>query len=399
MVEVVTKIRFALRAPDGGDDPVRIIHAVASFYPVIGGIENVVLNIAKAQARMGHEVRVITSKYGSEGRPACEFLEDIGVIRLKTLDVRPPNVSIPLFVPRHLLRWADVIQGYSQNSFFAYVICKEAKGSGKLVSFYYLGVDYYKHHPRLWIRLLGYPYQRWLTKRVSRIADIHLVPNVLDMRILRTKYGVFPVLVPHGIDEKYRTLPSLAEFFRRKYAIDRHLRIVAYVGRVHSTKGVDLLIEAFAAVKERLPDTLLVIAGKEDPRYASYCRRLAEQLGLRNRVLFLGFVSEEDKIGLIDASEVVVIPSRHRGESYSLVLEESRSRGKPVIVTRVGILPFRVNDGVDGFVVPPEDPTSLSEALISVLENPLKPPPPPDIATWPEIAKKLLSIYEQHLAR
>ncbi|MEM3979832.1 MAG: glycosyltransferase [Ignisphaera sp.] len=90
------------------------------------------------------------------------------------------------------------------------------------------------------------------------------------------------------------------------------------MGRIHLTKGLDLLIRVFTEVVKKESDVTLVIAGKGDAHYLKKCMKLVRVLGLENRVRYLGYISEEDKIGLIDSSEFVVIPSRHVGENYSI---------------------------------------------------------------------------------
>jgi len=63
-----------------------IIHIVTQYYPVIGGIERVVQRIAEEQAKLGHEVHVITSRYGAKGRPKEEIINGVYVIELRRTD-------------------------------------------------------------------------------------------------------------------------------------------------------------------------------------------------------------------------------------------------------------------------------------------------------------------------
>ncbi|MEM4005191.1 MAG: glycosyltransferase, partial [Desulfurococcaceae archaeon] len=134
-------------------------------------------------------------------------------------------------------------------------------------------------------------------------------------------------------------------------------------------------------------------AGKGDARYLKKCMKLVRVLGLENRVKYLGYISEEDKIGLIDSSEFVVIPSRHAGESYPLIVDEVKARGKPLVVTSYGALPHRIINLVEGIVVN-ADIHSLARGLHYALQNQYSFRITSRPLTWKEVADKLLNLYQ-----
>jgi glycosyltransferase involved in cell wall biosynthesis len=371
----------------------KIVHVFHNYYPVVGGLERAIQSLAEELAKMGHEVHVITSRFGAESRPREELINGVYVHRVKALRLRFPDLTIPVDLPKRVLKDADLIICWSQNSYFTYKICKYAKEIGKKLAVYFIGVDYLEHHYNALIRVLGSLYQRLITQKIVNLTDIALVTNDYERRLLRERYSIDAIVLPHGIDEAYLKLP-MADNFKKKYGVEGN--IVAFVGRIHSTKGLDLLIKAFVEVATKMPNTVLVIAGSGDEKYLEKCMRLAERLGVKERVKYVGCISEEDKIALIDASDVIVLPTRHAGESYPLLVNEVLARGRRLIMTRGSIASKWVEENDVGKVINP-DPHSLAQAIIEELRSKSgkKSNKTIKILAWREVACRLLDILWQ----
>ena len=350
-----------------------------------------VQKLAEEQAKLGHEVHVITSYSSAKDSPAEEELNNVYVHRVEAWRLYYPDLTIPRGLNKSLLKEADVVHAHSQNSLFNMIIVKKAKSLGAKVTIYFIGVDYLRKHPSLIIKLLGYQYQKAITKRLVSLVDLAIVTNEYERSILRERYGLESVILPHGVSEQYLKTPNIANYFRDKYGVQG--RIIAYISRIHPTKGLDLLIKAFAEVAKKESDVILVIAGKGEIDYLRKCSELIRVLGLENRVKYLGYISEEDKIGLIDSSEFVVIPSRHAGESYPLTIDEVKARGKPLVVTNYGVLPHKVVNLVEGIVVD-ADVHSLARGLCYALSNRCSFRVLSRPLTWKEVAGKLLNLYQ-----
>lgn len=129
--------------------------------------------------------------------------------------------------------------------------------------------------------------------------------------------------------------------------------------RLEHQKGVDVLLEAVA----RLPEVNLVVAGSGSREDA--LRRLAEQLGIRDRVDFVGWLSHVEE--LLAGIDLFVLPSR--SEALPLAILEAMQGGVPVIATDVGSVRELVRDGETGLLVPPEDPVLLEKAIRRMLAD------------------------------
>ena len=140
---------------------------------------------------------------------------------------------------------------------------------------------------------------------------------------------------------------------------------VVAMGRLTHQKGFDVLIRAFASVVRRHPGATLTIWGS-GPEHDTLIA-LADRLGLAGCVRLAGFVNEPFEALL--RSSVFVLPSRYEG--FGLALAEAMALGMPVVATDCPSGPGEiVRDGVDGLLVPPEDPDRLADALCAVLDNP-----------------------------
>jgi phosphatidylinositol alpha-1,6-mannosyltransferase len=147
-------------------------------------------------------------------------------------------------------------------------------------------------------------------------------------------------------------------------------RVLLTVGRLVERKGHDLVIRALAVLGEEVGPVRYVIAGTgpEEGRL----RRLAEELGVRDRVVFAGYVPDEELPGLYAACDAFVMPSRALAlrdgiEGFGTVFLEAGACAKPVIGGRSGGVSEAVEDGVTGLLVDPHDVRALVAALRRVL--------------------------------
>lgn len=133
--------------------------------------------------------------------------------------------------------------------------------------------------------------------------------------------------------------------------------VILYVGSDWVRKGGDMLLEAFAVVRERVPGARLRIVGTTAP-----------PSGLPG-VEVLGTIRDRDRLAeLYRGARAFCLPSRY--DPYGLSISEAMAYGTPCVVTRVGALDEVVIDGETGVVVPPADPAALADALLRLLADP-----------------------------
>jgi colanic acid/amylovoran biosynthesis glycosyltransferase len=134
-----------------------------------------------------------------------------------------------------------------------------------------------------------------------------------------------------------------------------------FVGRLVPAKGVLFLLETIA----KIDDAILDIAGDGPQRKCLESKAAA--LGIGNRVRFLGYQSQQGVRELLRHADVFVMGSF--AEGLPVVLVEAMAAGVPVVATRIAGIPELVEEGKNGFLVPPGDPAAAATAVRRLLED------------------------------
>lgn len=139
--------------------------------------------------------------------------------------------------------------------------------------------------------------------------------------------------------------------------------IIGEVAKLWAGKGHDVLLHAFAQLHAEFPQARLLFIGEGEEQPA--LEALSQELDLTSVVRFLGF--RQDVPTLTQVIDVAVLPSLFEGMGRAVL--EAMACGKPVVASRVGGLVELVDDGVNGFLVPPADTVALVSALRQLLQE------------------------------
>ena len=170
--------------------------------------------------------------------------------------------------------------------------------------------------------------------------------------------------VPHPVYAQYGAAGRDRASARARTKLEGD--VLLFFGFVRRYKGLDILIEALPKVLASRPVTLVVAGEFYEP--VEPLRARIAQLGLTERVRVLDrYVPDEEVGDLVAAADCVVLP--YRSATQSGVVLVAYAGGCPVISTAVGGLPEVVDDGVTGFLVPPEDPAALAQAILRFYER------------------------------
>ena len=153
---------------------------------------------------------------------------------------------------------------------------------------------------------------------------------------------------------------------------DGGTRWLVTVARLQQHKGMDTVIAALPAILARAPDVRYAVAGTGPDR--ERLEKLANKLGLGDRVRFLGGVSDRELPALYNLASVYVGASRRAErlgvEGFGIALVEASACGRPVVAGNSGGIPDAVRDGETGFLVPPEEPAAFADAICRLLADP-----------------------------
>jgi N-acetyl-alpha-D-glucosaminyl L-malate synthase BshA len=176
---------------------------------------------------------------------------------------------------------------------------------------------------------------------VSR--DIDVIPNFLDC-------------------DEYRRKPDPA-LRARLCPPDRYDALVIHISNLRPVKRVEVALDVFRRVRRRVRARFLVVGEGPD---RTDVERQAWEHALGDDVAFLG--EQDDPVALLSVADLFLLPSIQ--ESFGLAALEAMACGVPVVASRVGGLPEIIEDGVTGFVCPPDDVEGMAERGVALLTDP-----------------------------
>ncbi|MBW7882232.1 MAG: glycosyltransferase [Caldilineaceae bacterium] len=335
----------------------RVLYLYKDYYPVLGGIENHVKMLAEGLRGFGVETKVLVTNTGS--KTVQETIEGVPVVktgRQINISSAPISLSYPWWL-RRLERDVEIAHAHLPYppAELSHLLCGRSR---RFVLTY--------HSDIVRQRVLGALYRPFLWQ-VLRRASLIAVSNPVyidDSPFLRRHRDKCRV-VHFGVDlERFAVTPALsaqAEQWRARFSGQL---LVLFVGRLRHYKGINVLIEAMRTVEGG--HALIVGVGPMETEW----RTLAAELGVTDRVTFLGEVSDADVLSLYHAADLFVLPSTNRAETLGIVQLEAMACALPVISTELGTGTSYVNQHEKtGLVVAPNDATTLAAALRTLLAD------------------------------
>ena len=165
-------------------------------------------------------------------------------------------------------------------------------------------------------------------------------------------------------------LPAIPEAHRNALRRELDIRegqiLLGAIARIDPKKDLATMLRAVARVAERHPRVRLLVVGGGFPHYLKSLEALADTLGIRNSVDFLGF--RKDPLSVLSLCSVSLLSSLTEGLPNAVL--ESMLLGKPVVATRVGGVPELIEDGIEGHLVPKGDAEQFAARICRLIENP-----------------------------
>jgi glycosyltransferase involved in cell wall biosynthesis len=242
--------------------------------------------------------------------------------------------------------------------------------------------------------------------RVRRQADVVIVPSAAAaedvVRYLNMDRQRITV-IPMGCEARFQPLVSAGRMaqLRRRYALPE--RYVLFVGTLEPRKNIALLLQAFSRLLAERPedDLQLVVAGGKgwgDGRLIA----TTEALNIRRRVIFTGFVEDDDLPDLYRGAQMFVYPSLYEG--FGLPVLEAMACGTPVITSNRSSLPEVAGDAA--LLIDPTRPDDLAAAMSAIMSNAAlheelrwKGLARAKEFTWEAVARKTMDVYRAVCAR
>ena len=379
----------------------KILILADDFPPrAVGGAGRVAEQVASGYLSRGHEVSVITTvrskkdegDYGHEGICVHTIHSDYAGrwVAYRSL-YNPSTVSkIGAYIKKYK---PDVVHAHNIHYHISYYVLKLAKKSGAKVLltahdcmlFHYGKFDEYIDPNNLSVpKRFNYKISPWrqvavYRKRYNPLRNIVIrhyvkycdkicaVSNALEQAL--NANGINNTVVVHnGIDVKqWDKWLKGAEDFRTANNLGQR-PIVGFVGKLTGAKGGAQLLRVFKEIKARIPEALLLVIGAEDSLVFN-AKTLAEEFGIASSIIVTGRLAGAELASAYRACDVIAFPSLCL-DTFGMVNVEAMLTGKPVVATCFGGAPEVVVGGVTGAIVNPYDTTSMSEAMLTFLNDP-----------------------------
>lgn len=333
-----------------------ILHVFKVYLPdVDGGIPTAIRSLTAGLADRCQSAVLATRRWGSPRNVVVDGIPVRRSLAWATL------LSLPLapFYPLRLFTWARTADVVSLHAPFPLADLLVALCFPKHCA---LVVHWHSEivKQNVLLPLVG-PFIRRTLARANRII-VSSAPLIQHSQFLRPLVDKC-VVVPFGTDLAYWTKLSPQEHERVAALRAQYPRLVITTGRLVPYKGIEVLIEAFAAVNGQC-----VIIG--EGHLEALLRRKAAALGVEDRVHLIGRADDSELKCLLHAAQVFALPSVSRAETFGIAQMEAMACGTPVVNTDLPTgVPWVARHGHEGLTVPPRQPKALAQALNTLLDD------------------------------
>lgn len=341
----------------------RVLHVIPSLSPLDGGPTQAVLDLAQAGREAGAQVDVAASTFPGEPVAPWPAVGQPDRLFLFPRPSRGGGWKFSLALTRWVFAHAhdyDLLHVHSVFSSSALMTCLAALAARRpYVLMPHGALDPWSMTQSTWKKR---PYLL-IMRPFLRLAKALQAASPKEARSLAGfGLGARTRLVPLAVD-----IPDVAPAFAPMPASDQSRPpALLFLSRLHSVKGLPVLLEALALLRDQGHACTLTVAGDGDADYRARLTAQVQGLGLETRVRFLGFVGGEDKARAFAEADIFVLPSFQ--ESFGLAAVEAMGHGLPVVVSDQVPLGAEILARRAGEVAAVGSPKALAEALVRLFE-------------------------------
>ncbi|WNO75687.1 MULTISPECIES: glycosyltransferase family 4 protein [unclassified Streptomyces] len=365
-------------------------------WDVPGGVQFHIRDLAEHLIRLGHEVSVLAP--ADDETPLPPYVVSAGRAVPVPYNGSVARLNFGFLSAARVRRWLhdgtfDVIHIHEPASpSLGLLSCWAAQGP--------IVATFHTSNPRSRAMIAAYPIlQPALEKINARIAV-----SEYARRTLVEHLGGDAVVIPNGVDVGFFEGAEPKAEWQSDSARDpdggdggRRGGTIGFIGRIDEPrKGLPVLMKALPKILAECPDTRLLVAGRgdEDEAVASLPKEM------RDRVEFLGMVSDEDKARLLRSVDLYIAPNTG-GESFGIILVEAMSAGAPVLASDLDAFAQVLDQGSAGELFANEDADALASAAVRLLGDPERRAELRERGSkhvrrfdWSTVGADILSVYE-----
>jgi phosphatidylinositol alpha-1,6-mannosyltransferase len=341
-----------------------ILLITIDYPPIEGGISTLARQLAEDLARTGEEIVVVAPRVGNESfqsGPGPIRIHRFPFYRAGYLRFFPMSILCARLVLRHGIR-KIVAMNVGYGGVFSFLFSKMRPVEYVLFAY---GFEFLKFRRSFLVSRIYRDIYRGAEKilAVSRHTAQALAAFGVESKRIEVSYPE----IDAAAWEKPRNVDSVA----RKYGVEGK-RLILSASRLIRRKGHRLLLESLPPVFRTVPESICLIAGRGPERPDLIAQ--AEHLGLKEKILFPGFVPEDDLKALFHLASLFVLTPAAIGatgdeEGFGIVFLEAAACGLPAVAGRTGGVPEAVVENETGLLVSPESRAEVTEAILRLLQD------------------------------
>jgi glycosyltransferase involved in cell wall biosynthesis len=374
----------------------KIAHVCTFYTPAIGGVKQVVEELAKRQAKAGHEVHVFTSDWDKEKiiKKEYELIDGVHIHRCKHY-FRAANFSVfwPSLLPKLLKQDLDIIHShlFAHPHFIFSTIAAEIKKIPHIHTTHCPWSD----AKRSIIGKLGILVSYNIFSRIALRFTKKVIAITPWENNFIEKYGANPnkiVNLPNGMSKEFFKKIKNNDF-KKKHNIKG--KMVLFFGRLNETKQPDKFVDIAKLILNNRDDIEFVIVGPDEGLQDLVLKKINGE----KKIHFLGAIRDRvEVLKMYQSADVYVLPSYREG--LPLTLFEAMASGLPIVASPVNGIPFEIKNKENGFLVDRNNINGFKNKILEILDNEKlrekisKNNIKKSINyTWDIISKKTLEIY------
>lgn len=328
---------------------------LGKFYPIRGGVEKVMYDLMWGLSEQGVDCDMMCASE-EMGNRIIEINDHARLICCNAWRKVSATMIAPAMLAklRSICKDYDIIHVHHPDPMACLALyCSGYRG--KVILHWHSDIQKQK-----WL-LKGYlPFQKWLIRRADYIVGTS--PVYLKESPFLKKVQDKTFCLPIGVDALPEA-PELAETIRKRYG---NRKIIFSLGRLVHYKGYRYLVEA----ARYLDDSYVILIGGSGALRDELATQI-ERLGLQQKVILLGRISDEELPGYYEACKVFCLSSIQKTEAFGIVQIEAMSCGKPVVATTIpesGVAWVNAQ-GISGINVEPENAKALADAVMEITKE------------------------------
>ncbi len=376
----------------------KIAHICPFYTPAIGGVKQVIEELAKRQKAEGHEVHIYTSDWDKTKRIKIkeEIIDGIYVHRCRHI-LKIANFATiwPSIFFKLLKQDFDIIHShvFGHLHFVLTALAAKIKKTPHIHTTHCPWSDAYRSTPGKIGILLSY---NIFSRIALKLTDKIIAITPWEINFIKRFGGKDEqiIIIPNGVDKSFFKKIKNNDF-KKKHKIKG--KLVLFFGRLNPTKSPDKFVEIAKLILKKRKDITFVIRGPDEGMKET----VKKLIGNEKRIVLLDETRDRNEIiKMYQASDIYVLPSYREG--LPLTLFEAMAAGLPIVASPVNGIPYEIKESENGFLIHYGDDKKFKKRIIELLDNAklaqkisknnIK---KAENYRWNLINKKTLSIYEK----